>query len=335
MRAGIRGPILALPGHREAAPHAEAAAGVRHRRGVAAVRQEMRVRARGVRRPEAARREHRRRGQRRRAFGGPRLGDDGFARHALLQQQLGRLHPRIRVEPAHEHVVAHDVGQRDQRHALVMAEEGPDQSRAAWPSGAASRPRAPACGRCSRSTRRSRTALPPPARARRSRLLAAAPGSTRLASAVAYGATTRSSSSPRLRPEARHAERLVLIGAGAIRDTVYADSEIAPRDVAAPAVFDLPARARAAALIEQRARESCASAAAASGTRTSCRPTTSASRGRRCSSRAGRGGTSGAAARRPWRSRRSSRAAPPRPADRRTSRRRGPGRRHRRGGSRS
>ncbi len=126
MRAGVRRPILALTRDGKAAPHAEAAAGVRHRRRVAAVRQEVRVRARGVRRPEAPRRDHRHGGQRRRAFRRPRLGQDRLARHALLQQQLRRLHPGIGVEPFHEDVVADDVGQRDERHALVMREERAD-----------------------------------------------------------------------------------------------------------------------------------------------------------------------------------------------------------------
>ena len=53
VRARIRGPVLALARDRQAAPGAGAAAGVRERGGVAAVRQEVRVRAGGVRRSEA------------------------------------------------------------------------------------------------------------------------------------------------------------------------------------------------------------------------------------------------------------------------------------------
>ena len=64
-----------------------------------------------------------------RAFGGPRLRQNRLAGHALLEQQLGRLHPRIGVEPRHEHVVADHVGERHERHALMVREEGADDLR--------------------------------------------------------------------------------------------------------------------------------------------------------------------------------------------------------------
>ena len=76
-----------------------------------------------------------------------------------------------------------------------------------------------------------------------------------------------------LQSEAGHAKRLVLIVAGEIGERVGRLGD-APRHASLFAVLDLPAHTGVAALVEQRARIRCASAAAASGTRTSCRPTT-------------------------------------------------------------
>ena len=48
------------------------------------------------------------------------------ARHAFLQQQLGRLDARLRVK-AFDHAIAQQrVGERDERHALVMGQIGRD-----------------------------------------------------------------------------------------------------------------------------------------------------------------------------------------------------------------
>ena len=85
---------------------------------------------------------------------------------------------------------------------------------------------------------------------------------------------------PALQPQARDAERLVLIVARAIGEGVGRLRD-APRHAALAAVFDLPPDARRGSSGRAACRDSSASAAAASGTRTSCRPTTSASRGRR------------------------------------------------------
>ena len=184
-------------------------------------------------------------------LGGPRLGEDRLARHALLQQQLGRLDPRVGVEPRHEDIVMEDVGERDERHALMMREErahdfglsvagGRSASRCRLPRPIVDRlVEAESAVEARRVERVASSTRPPP-------------GSTRPASAVAYGATTRSSARPRLKPKARHAERLVLIVARAIRERVRRLRD-APRHAPLPAVFDLPAHARAAALVEQRA----------------------------------------------------------------------------------
>ena len=100
--------------------------------------------------------EHRDRRRRVSALGRTRLRQDRLARHALLQQQLGRLDAGIGMKPLDEDVVAEHVGERDERHALVMGEEGAHHHR---------RPRRSSGARVdvargaadSRATRRTRT----------------------------------------------------------------------------------------------------------------------------------------------------------------------------------
>ena len=214
-------------------------------------------------------------GGERRALGRTRLRQDGLARDALLEQQLGRLHARIGMEPIDEDV----AGRPRSRAPRATCPGDARRTRGRRPDGRSRadpvrrlRHRLRAAG--SRSPRRTRTRPSNPSRASRSKFAAAAAGSTRLASAVAYGAITSSSASPRLRPKPGHAERTVLVVAGAVRERIRRFRD-APRHAARTAVLDLAPHAGAAALIEQRARETFASAAAASGTRTSCRPTTS------------------------------------------------------------
>ena len=68
------------------------------------------------------------------AFRRPRLGENRLARHAFLEQQLGRLDPRVGVEPRHEDVVAQHVGERDERHALVVRKKRAHDFRLASPA---------------------------------------------------------------------------------------------------------------------------------------------------------------------------------------------------------
>lgn len=102
------------------------AARVGHHRHPRAVGQVLRVRVDGVRRPEPAQRDARRRPRRTRQlrrtrWRGRRCGGDTF-----LQQELGRSHVRVGVEARDHHVVAQEVGGRQQRHALVVRHERPD-----------------------------------------------------------------------------------------------------------------------------------------------------------------------------------------------------------------
>jgi hypothetical protein len=80
----------------------------------------VRVRELRVRRAEAPGGERRRRRQGARRLGRPRLGHRRVARHALLQQQLRRLHARVLVEARDHHVVLQQVRERHQDHALVV-----------------------------------------------------------------------------------------------------------------------------------------------------------------------------------------------------------------------
>ena len=149
---------------------------MRQRDGVATVGQKLRVRARRCVACETAWTQTATLdGMRWRASAGRASASDRFARHPLLQQQFGGLDPRVGVKPRHEHIVAEHVGQRDERHALVMREEGPHHFGTRISVGAS---RSPALRRPdSRSIRRSRTAHRAPVRVSRARLAAAAAGS--------------------------------------------------------------------------------------------------------------------------------------------------------------
>ena len=153
--------VAAPPRHRQPAPDAGAAAGVGHRGDVVAVREELRVRERGVRRAEAAHRASTRRGAATRISSSGRgsIGAD-VARHAFLQQQLGRLDARLRVKALDHAIAQQRVGQRDERHPLVVRQIGRDDDARAGGVGRSSPARRhPARGACSRSRRRTRTRL--------------------------------------------------------------------------------------------------------------------------------------------------------------------------------
>ena len=180
----------------------------------------------------------------------------------------------------HEDVVAEHVGERDQRHALMVSEEGADHDGRGLPSRRRRRrwlDRAAVVDRLVEAEPAvqalAREPLEIPRRGRRIDQARQRRGVRRDDEIVGE---------PALQPEARHAERLVLIVAGAIGEGVRRLRN-APRD-AALAVRSRSAGARSHG---SSGRAACpgrsASAAAASGTRTSCRPTTSAWRGRRCS----------------------------------------------------
>ena len=63
----------------------------------------------------------------------PGFRENRLTGHALLQQQFGRLHPWVGVEPLDEDVVEKDIGHRDQRHALMVREERSDDFRSDVP----------------------------------------------------------------------------------------------------------------------------------------------------------------------------------------------------------
>ena len=145
---GIARRVLAVARDRAAAAEARAPAGVGDDRRVAAVRQELRVRKERVRRAEAAHGLGRRRPATRVSSTGRGCVIGRVARHALLQQQLRGLHARVGVEALHHEVAEQRVGERDERHALVVGHVGahhrpPDGPAAASvsPSAGSSAPR--------------------------------------------------------------------------------------------------------------------------------------------------------------------------------------------------
>ena len=122
----VAGGVLSPAGHRQVAPGAVAGPGGGKHHGVAAVRQQLRGR-RGAPRaglsPSAGSfdladpgRRHRLRDRRR--------GRRDLAWHALLQKQLRRLNDRLGVEAVSHHAVQQGVGDRGDRHALVVGHEG-------------------------------------------------------------------------------------------------------------------------------------------------------------------------------------------------------------------
>ena len=250
---GVPRRVLAPPGHGVPATEARSPAGVRDDRHVGAVREDLRLRVRRERRAEAVGRA--RGGARRHPglLGRARLGDRRLARDPLLQEELRRLDPRVRVEPADHHVAEEDVREGDESHPLVVGEPGlhDDARRRRRTAAPASAPRS-ARGACSRPSRRSRAGpRRPPARA--------AAGSVRRRRRRQRGQGGRVGGhdelvgEPSLEPEARDAERLVLVGAGPVHE-VEGRLRDSPRHAAAPAVADLLLHRHAARRVEKRSR---------------------------------------------------------------------------------
>jgi hypothetical protein len=57
---------------------------------------------------------------------GPGPGHEDVARHALLEQEFGRLDDRIGMEPLDHHVAVEDVAEGHQRHPLVVGHVASD-----------------------------------------------------------------------------------------------------------------------------------------------------------------------------------------------------------------
>ena len=62
-----------------------------------------------------------------------RFRQDNVARHTFVEQELGGLDTRIGMKPADDGIVPNDVGERSQRHPLVMSEERLDDGTGAGP----------------------------------------------------------------------------------------------------------------------------------------------------------------------------------------------------------
>ena len=118
--------VLAPARDAEIPPAAVAGAGCRHHHRIAPVRKQVCLRRRVAGRVQATNfGEWRIVDPRRRPyFLGARVGHGDISRRALLQQQFRRAHRRLVVKPsAHDSVQQH-VGDRDDRHALVVRHEG-------------------------------------------------------------------------------------------------------------------------------------------------------------------------------------------------------------------
>ena len=107
----------------ESAPAAVARACIREHHGVAAIREQMRLRRGCVRREQTAHLRELHDPRRRRDFLGPRMRHRDIARRALLQQKLGRLDARLRVEPLAHPAIEEHVGESHHGHARVMGHE--------------------------------------------------------------------------------------------------------------------------------------------------------------------------------------------------------------------
>ena len=223
------------------------------------------------------RRRRRNRGRGRRSFGWPRLGKNRLAGHALLQQQLGRLHAAVGVKSFDEHVVADHIGERHERHTLMVREEGPHDGRlrvgrrGRRDVGLLSRPVVDGFVEAEASVQPA-AGEPPEVRRRgggidQARQRGRIRGDHELVRESA------------LQAEARHAERLVLVGAGAI-GRPHRPTPRCPRGCRARRRIRSGDVRRRGSFDPAACRGTPASAAAASGTRTSSRPRTSASRGR-------------------------------------------------------
>ncbi len=169
LAAVVAGGIVARPRHRDAVTGARPAAGIGDGGDVSSVRQKLGMRKRRVRRSISPQRNGRGRRRNPHLVERPRLRRRDAPWHALLQEQLGGLHARIGVETFDHAVAEQRIGERHQRHALVVGEaRGHDDA--------------------------------VPASISRRRLSTLRAGSNAVARAVAYGATTCSSPRPRLSP---------------------------------------------------------------------------------------------------------------------------------------
>ena len=229
------------------------------------------------------------------------------ARRALLQEQLGGLHHRLAVEALAHAAVEQHVGERDERHALVVRHVGADHRDAR----ALGEARARVVERLVEAVRA------PAARARELDEVARRRGGIdhrRQRRRVRRDHQVLAE--PALEPEPGHAEARVLVGEVEVAHVVRGLGD-APRDAAGLSRRRSGAGRRGGTSARAGCRRAPASPAPASGTRTSS-PTTRRSAMPVSTGVIGRAEAEPVRrpARRPWRSRRSSPAAPPRRAGR-------------------
>ena len=123
----IASDVLPPAGHREVAPTAITRSRRGHHHRIPPVREHVRPRGLVVGGPETP--QHRR-NQLAHVRGAPYLvrsrpGNQDVARHPLLEQELGRLDDRRRVEAPDHHAVVEDVADGRQHHPLVVRHVAP------------------------------------------------------------------------------------------------------------------------------------------------------------------------------------------------------------------
>ena len=275
LASGIARAVLAPPRHGAAAAEARSATPVRDDRDVAAVREDLRARVRRVRRAEAAwgARERGRFGSG--LLGRTRLDDGRLARDPLLQEELGRLDSRVRVEPVDHHVAQKDVGDGDERHPLVVRQVGLHDDAGAGSHGR----RVAGLVRLARRVVDGVVVSERPLGALARQASQVPRGLGRLqerGQRGRVGSNDELVGQPSLQPEARDAELLVLVVAEPV-DQIVGGLGDSPRHVPLATVPDLLPDGHAAALVEERPRIRSHQRGAASGTRTSSRSTRRAS----------------------------------------------------------
>ena len=120
--------------------------------------------------------------------------------YPFLEKEFDRPHARIAAKATHEDLVVQRVADCSKYHPLVVRHVAAHQGEGAIH-------RHPLRGEVGGLEATVSADMPEPSSSGRFRT--AAPGSTASASADAYGATTRSRESPRLRPSSGHAEGVI------------------------------------------------------------------------------------------------------------------------------
>ena len=180
-----------------------------------------------------------------------RLNRRHVAADALLQQQLRRLDSGLRVEAFDHSIAQQRVGERHERHPLVVGHVRRDDHAVA--AGHRTARWHQARDACSRSRRRSRTRPSTPDRGEPAQVGGARRGIDHDGQRGRVRRDDHFIAQAAFQPEPRDAERLVLVGAVPIDDVVGGLGD-APGHAARGGVVHLPAHDQPTRFVEQRVR---------------------------------------------------------------------------------